>query len=163
MKTLIAVAAAIAGLAAAPTASADPFSPEAETFYVEALDYWGQAPLCSPVVKESVPLESLAGAAAGEMLLDTCQILVEEGNMPCLTKAAIYHEVGHLVGLEHSADPDDLMYPELRAQNVFCEQFADEWETQHRRHMKRRYARGDDITQRPRARTGSHLGSARSR
>lgn len=91
---------------AAPAAAA-PFGPEEETYYREALVYWGlPEPVGCDLRRELVPAlpNELVGRVEG------CSMEVLEGLRPCETRTVVFHETGHLVGLEHSPDPESLMY-----------------------------------------------------
>ena len=57
----------------------------------------------------------------GSVVIDGADMaeLMDGPNGPDAVRAVILHELGHLVGLDHVDDRDELMYPEHIAQRTF--------------------------------------------
>ena len=106
----------------ATAAAAQPFTPEAEQFYTEAITYWEEQGLTTRCEGDrsmvAPPLYAGEQEAWGDVDLETCAMLIVSGLQPCETKAVVFHEVGHTFGLDHSNDPESLMYPVVSS--VFC-------------------------------------------
>lgn len=102
----------LAGRAAAQTVT----GPAALTAsYAEAVAYWGGEPSwCASVeLSEGVVEGELGHADIPTAFGDECGIVLAPGLDGCLLASVMRHEVGHLRGLGHSADPANVMYPEV--------------------------------------------------
>lgn len=101
----------------AATAKAAPFTPELETDFAYAAEWWGATPTgCSSLTREVVP--TLPGEVNGEATRPVagaapvpCIIVIREGMPSCERREVVLHEYGHLLGYGHSEDPADVMYP----------------------------------------------------
>jgi hypothetical protein len=101
--------------------------PALQAYYTEAVAYWGlpEPTTCrpsggtgeQPATIEVALVASLPGGEWGRVT-GCWRIEVLEGLASCYTKAVMFHEVGHLVGLGHSTDPSSLMYPTVSG--IFC-------------------------------------------
>jgi hypothetical protein len=130
-KMIVAIAVCLGGCAlAASSAQGAPFTTPLNVAYSVALDYWGNPPAaCASVRTETQPPSLMStpdGDATGlaspvtpdapphsvECMLVVDQELgdLEEFGVAC---TLVIHEMGHLFGLPHSADPTDPMYPEF--------------------------------------------------
>lgn len=79
-----------------------------------ALAYWGTPP-CQPVVHVH-QLDQASGVLgiAHPTLAGYCEVEIAARAWRWGTLCSVLvHEVGHLHGLKHSTDPQDVMYPEL--------------------------------------------------
>ena len=70
-------------------------------------------PLLGDIGGGYVPLDDGFGGVEGVIFLNVCA-LESMGAGPNDIEYVIAHEMGHARGLEHSDDPNDLMYPEYR-------------------------------------------------
>lgn len=79
-----------------------------------AAAFWGQTPDCGqPSIERAQFLPPVVGLAD----LGTCTIFVDPSRFQaagwaCMT---VLHEYGHELGLGHSSDPNNVMYPVIRA------------------------------------------------
>ncbi len=122
-------------LVVADRAQAEPFNPTLEAEYGAALAFWGVSapPQCEEVRKTILPTDPWStvagegGAAAATqpppgVTYEWCELTVFADKFPtgpCLQQEAMNHEVGHLLGLGHSEDLTNIMYPSLQA-SVWC-------------------------------------------
>lgn len=122
-------AVAIAALALAAPARAAPFTPAVNRAYNVAVRYWGGGPTdCLTLDRQIVPDGSLPDGGIAWATIPTgptdCVLYVER----TLARpdhwvqlcGVLAHEVGHLRGLGHSADPADVMYPGLNRPPAIC-------------------------------------------
>lgn len=80
---------------------------------VLAAAFWGQAPPCQPTLAHAElppPAVGLANLADCSITVDPTRLTFAGGE--CMV---VLHEYGHLLGLGHSEDPNDVMYPVIRA------------------------------------------------
>jgi Matrixin len=88
-----------------------PFDREAEIAYQVAVNYLGQPAGCPTVERYLAPIVLLEGQVK-EGVADGCSITMQEG-LPFIRFCEMTaHELGHLHGLGHSSDPNDVMYPD---------------------------------------------------
>lgn len=124
---VLALAIAALGLLAVPAASAAPFPSRLDFAYELAVAYWGQGPsTCSAVDRQVVPHGSLGSLETEPIAGLATQVSPEAaaGSAECILWidrsyaqpvvfsglcALMFHEVGHLLGMGHSADPASVM------------------------------------------------------
>lgn len=150
--TILAAAAAIAGLVALSGASAQaaPFTPRLNLAYAMAVEWWGGPPTsCASIDKQIVPARSLPSSTghayglATQAIRPTPCILFIDRRMVrprafAWACATMIHEVGHLRGLGHSPDPRSVMsvaWPPIPR----CEWAGDLSEILTERHLAPRY------------------------
>lgn len=111
------------------SAHADPFTPEVETYYASAIQYWGHEPtLCTTITKEvrdgsleesdGLPVIGLGTQPIAEKGREACFITVDAIVEPWQLCRIVRHEVGHLEGFGHSGDPTNIMYPYITREQV---------------------------------------------
>lgn len=120
LRTIIGVA--VVYLAAATPCSAAPFTPELERAYDTAVRFWHVEPSnCESLDREIVDDAAMPEEAEGWATIanePTPCILYLRRTLakPIMWVRAcgvLIHEVGHLLGFEHSDDPANVMYPAL--------------------------------------------------
>jgi hypothetical protein len=77
---------------------------------VLAAAFWGQAPPCQPTITRA----DLPPPIVGFANLADCSITVDPPPFAGAECMVVLHEYGHLLGLSHSEDPNDVMYPVIR-------------------------------------------------
>jgi hypothetical protein len=75
-----------------------------------AAAFWGQTPACG---QPSIKPAALPAPVVGRADFADCSIVVDPSRLTyagsaCMT---VVHEYGHELGLGHSTDPNDVMYP----------------------------------------------------
>jgi len=110
----------------ATPAAAEPFTPELEADYAAALAWWGVSspPQCATVDREILPVSPVASnepyaaawatqpAPGEEGIACRLDVFADHLKTGCVEEVEIRHEVGHLTGHGHSADPESIMAPE---------------------------------------------------
>jgi hypothetical protein len=132
MKRLMATAALIVLLAVPAMAQAGPFPPRLNFAYSLAIGYWGETPqACASIDKQIVPPGSL-GNPLSDFAISGVATQTEADAPPhsvdCilwidrayaepiifdLLCAVMLHNVGHLLGMEHSDDPQNVMHENI--------------------------------------------------
>jgi hypothetical protein len=79
-----------------------------------AAAFWGQTPACGqPTISRAElppPVVGLADLSGCAILIDPSRL--RGAGMVCM---AVLHEYGHELGLGHSTDPNNVMYPVIHA------------------------------------------------
>lgn len=128
LKRLAVTVALLIAMAVPATAQAAPFPPRLNFAYSLAIDYWGQTPqACASIDKQIVPAGSLGNPLSGFAISGratqpsddappasvNCILWIDrayaEPIIFDLLCAVMVHNVGHLLGKEHSEDPADVM------------------------------------------------------
>lgn len=128
----LAIAAAVGALAVLPaTAEAAPFPSRLNFAYDLAIDYWGQEPAaCAGIDRQIVPPGSLGNPEVGAISGQSSHVPAAAlpGSIDCvlwidrayaepiifdLLCAVMVHGVGHLLGMEYSSDPRNVMHESI--------------------------------------------------
>lgn len=131
LRTLAAVVLALLVLCA--PARAAPFTPELQRAYSAAVGWWGETPTnCTSLDREIVDDAAMPEEAEGWATVATvptpCVLYIDRTlavprwfERAC---AVMIHEVGHLLGYEHSTDLRNVMYPEVVAIPGICDRLG---------------------------------------
>jgi len=128
MKRLLLIAVMLGLVIASDAQAADTVPPNLAPAYDQALAFWGIAsvPGCEVTVEEvafDLPAEGVSyGCHMTHAESDTGFIRIHptDSTPACLVAETIAHEMGHLLGYEHSADRDSIMYPSGSRLTPFC-------------------------------------------
>jgi hypothetical protein len=178
---LIGLSFAVVALAAPGAAqAAEPFTPELEADYTAALAWWGisSPPQCATVVREILPTNPFPEKREDAAMVATqpepgktqvfCQIVVFEDiyratkttfpvTAGCIIEHEMRHEVGHLTGLGHSDDPNDVMYKGNNFPTICAEEMAESVpESNWREELKAELAKENERLERSRRRARRH-------
>lgn len=84
----------------------------ATSLSVIAIAFWGQWGLASPCGKPHLEVRSLPGNVAGRAYPDRCLIQIDRARWRIGANACVtyVHEFGHIIGQDHSPDPNSPMY-----------------------------------------------------
>jgi hypothetical protein len=85
-----------------------------------AMAFWGRTPACGvpTVVAADLPTGVAGLSDVAECRISVSRRFLNRAGRACMI---VLHEDGHLLGLLHSLDPGDIMYPVLRPTRWPCE------------------------------------------